>query len=156
MQLSTVGNFRRQVIWPRIRTQRNHFNCFEKHILPFHFRCLWWWFVINSHIYVHKSPENTFWMKRNKSCRVLVWYELQQVRVFINGVMKIPDLLSCVLSKNGLLNRFIFYLILIESRTLDWISEINENTLFQTSNDLILENTCPTAVTSRCCWMKYR
>jgi len=27
----------------------------KKHILPFHFRYLWWWFVINSHIYVNKS-----------------------------------------------------------------------------------------------------
>jgi len=33
----------------------NTIYCFEKHILPFHFRCIWWWFVINSHIYVNKS-----------------------------------------------------------------------------------------------------
>ena len=54
-----MGKSRRQVLWPQIRTQRNHFNCFEKkqHILPFHFGCLWWWLVINSHIYVNKSQQ---------------------------------------------------------------------------------------------------
>ena len=32
-------------------------------------------------------------MKMNKSCRVLVWYEFQQVRVFIHHVMQILDII---------------------------------------------------------------
>ena len=70
--------------------------------------------------------------------------------------MNIPDIVSYILTKNGLLNRFILYLILILSRALDKISEINRNTLFRTSDDFILENTCLIAVPLRCCLMNYR
>jgi len=70
--------------------------------------------------------------------------------------MQSPDLLSCILTKNCLLNRFTFYLIWILSRTLNYISEINRNTLFRRSDDFILENTCEIAVTSGRCSIKYR
>jgi len=43
-----------------IRTHGNYFNFFEKHILPSQFRCLWWWFVINSHMHGNKSQLTPF------------------------------------------------------------------------------------------------
>jgi len=95
-------------------------------------------------------------MKINKSCRVLVWYELQYVRVFIHRVMQIPDILCFILTKSRLLNRFIFYLFLILSQTHDKISEINRKNIVSNVRRFYLENTCHIAVTSRCCWMKYR
>jgi len=121
-----VEKSRRQERWPRIRTQRNHFNCFEKHILPFHFRCLWWCFV-KIHIFM--------WKNHNKILSEWKWINLAgfsfgtnfEVRVFIHRVMQIPDRLSRVLTKCGLLNRFIFYVFIRLLRTLHWISEINEN-----------------------------
>ena len=66
-------------------------------------------------------------MKMNKSSRVRVRYELQQVRVFIHGFMQIPDRLSRVVTTSCLLNRFMFNLLLRLSR---------ENT----SDDFILVN----------------
>jgi len=63
-----------------------------------------------------------------KSCRVIGWYELQKVRVFVHRVMQIRDRLFRVLTKSGLLNRFIFNLFLRLSRTLNEISEINRHT----------------------------
>jgi len=81
-----------------------------------------------------------------------------RVDLFIHRVMQIPDRLSRVLTKSGLLNQFIFYLFWRLSEILDLISEINEHTKFRTSGDFVLINTLAhtvlysVAVTSWCWW----
>ena len=67
----TLGKSFCHVWWTRSQTQRNHYNFFEKHILPFQFRCLWWWFVINCYIHGNKSQFKTFGMKMNQSWQFL-------------------------------------------------------------------------------------
>jgi len=54
-------------------------------------------------MYVHTSQKHVL-NEKNKSCRVVVVFELQKVRVFINRVMQ---------TASGLLNQFISYMFLM-------------------------------------------
>ena len=88
-----------------------------KHILPFHFQCFWWWFVINSHIYVNKSHLNIeHWrMKLNKSClEVSFGTNFNRYAYSSTVLCHFQERLSCDITKSSSLNQLLFYLLLAE------------------------------------------